>query len=168
MKIRRDYVTNSSSSSFILSFKDEDSIYDTLKEQFPKDIESGWSAGEYGYLPDLLNRISDEKRLTQEDIKEIIEDEERWTIRWELREKYEREKGMSHLESWDFFDSPEGEKLIKEECGKIVEEIMKKIGNDHVIVQVEYGDGGETGEDGVMEHEILPNLDCTIARFSHH
>lgn len=102
MKIRRDYVTNSSSSSFILSFKDEDSIYDTLKEQFPKDIESGWSAGKYGYLPDLLNRISDEKRLTQEDIKEIIEDEERWTIRWELREKYEREKGMSHLESWDF------------------------------------------------------------------
>lgn len=61
MKIRRDYVTNSSSSSFILSFADEDSIYDTLKEQFPKDIESGWSAGEYGYLSDLLNRISDEK-----------------------------------------------------------------------------------------------------------
>lgn len=167
MKIRRDYVTNSSSSSFILSFKDEDSIYDTLKEQFPKDIESGWSASEGGYLPDLLNRISDEKRLTQEDIKEIIEDEERWSIRWELREKYEREKGMSHLEAWEFFDSPEGEKLIKEECGKITAEIMKKIGDDHVIVQVEYGDGGE-GEDGVMEHKILPNLDCTIARFSHH
>ena len=44
---------------------------------------------------------------------------------------------------------------------------MKKIGDDHVSVQVEYGDGGE-GEDGIMEHEILPNLDCTIARFSHH
>lgn len=167
MKIRRDYVTNSSSSSFILSFADEDSIYDTLKEQFPKDIESGWSAGEEGYLPDLLNRISDEKRLTQEDIKEIVVDNNRWAIRWNLREKYEREKGMSYLEAREFFDSPEGEKLIKEECGKIVEEIMNEIGDDHVIVQVEYGDGG-MGEDGVMEHEILPNLDCTIARFSHH
>lgn len=167
MKIRRDYVTNSSSSSFILSFADEDSIYDTLKEQFPKDIEPGWSAGEDGYLSDLLNRISDEKRLTQEDIEEIIVDNDRWSIRWNLREKYEREKGMSYREAWEFFDSPEGEKLIKEECGKRIAEIMKEIGDDHVIVQVEYGDGG-MGEDGVMEHEILPNLDCTIARFSHH
>ena len=103
MKIRRDYVTNSSSSSFILSFADEDSIYDTLKEQFPKDIEPGWSAGEDGYLSDLLNRISDEKRLTQEDIEEIIVDNDRWSIRWNLREKYEREKGMSYREAWEFF-----------------------------------------------------------------
>ena len=43
MKIRSDYVTNSSSSSFILSFKDEESVYNTLKEQFPKYIENGWS-----------------------------------------------------------------------------------------------------------------------------
>ena len=113
MKIRRDYVTNSSSSSFILSFADEDSIYDTLKEQFPKDIEPGWSAGEDGYLPDLLNRISDEKRLTAKDIKDIVKYED-WTIKWELREKFERVKGMSYLEAWDFFNSPEGEKLIKE------------------------------------------------------
>ena len=48
-----------------------------------------------------------------------------------------------------------------------VEKIMQKIGNNKVIVQVEHGDGG-CGEDGMLEHEILPNLDCTAIRFSHH
>ena len=45
MKIRNDFVTNSSSSSFILSFKDEESVRKTLKEQFPDYIKLGWSAG---------------------------------------------------------------------------------------------------------------------------
>ena len=75
MKIRNDYVTNSSSSSFILSFKDEDSIYNTLKEQFPKNIENSWSAGEEGYLYQLLNEIEEAYRLTKNDVRDIIEDE---------------------------------------------------------------------------------------------
>ena len=134
MKIRSDYVTNSSSSSFILSFKNEESIYNTLKEQFPKNIENSWSAGDEGYLCQLLNEIEEAYRLTKNDVREIIEDE-----RW-------------------YSEEPCEDEIIK---------VMEKIGNDEVIVQVEHGDGGE-GEDGMLEHEILPNLDCTVVRFSHH
>ena len=134
MKIRNDYVTNSSSSSFILSFKDEDSIYNTLKEQFPKNIKNSWSAGEEGYLYQLLNEIEEAYRLTKNDVIDIIEDE-----RW----------------------------YCEEPCKDEIMKVMEKIGNDEVIVQVEHGDGGE-GEDGILEHEILPNLDCTVIRFSHH
>lgn len=54
MKIRSDYVTNSSSSSFILSFKNEESVLKTLEEQFPKNVKPGWSAGEEGYLNQLI------------------------------------------------------------------------------------------------------------------
>lgn len=165
MKIRTDYVTNSSSSSFILSFKDEKSIQKTLEEQFPKYVESGWSAGDEGYLCQLLSEISEADRLTRDDIKELVKDES-WSIRWELEDKLER-KGMSYSEAMDFLETNEGQKMIDDACEKQIKSVMDKIGTDKVVVEVEHGDGGE-GEDGMLEHEILPNLDCTVIRFSHH
>lgn len=165
MKIRTDYVTNSSSSSFILSFKDEKSIKKTLEEQFPKYVESGWSAGEAGYLGQLLNEIDEADRLTSDDVKELVNDES-WSIRWSLEDKLER-KGMSYSEAMDFLETTEGQKMIDDACADQVKSVMDKIGDNKVVVEVEHGDGGE-GEDGMLEHEILPNLDCTVIRFSHH
>ena len=136
MKIRSDYVTNSSSSSFILSFKDEESIYNTLKEQFPENIENRWSAGDKGYFQQLLDDIKESCRLSKNDVREIIEIED---------------------EGWPWGES----------CDDKVNKAMQKIGGDKVIVQVEHGDEGE-GEDGMLEHEILPSLDCTVIRFFHH
>lgn len=167
MKIRTDYVTNSSSSSFILSFKDEKSIKKTLEEQIPKDIESGWSAGEDGYLSQLLSEIGKADRLTNDDIKKLVEYEKKWDIRWELRNTLEAKKRMSRSEANDYLDSSEGQKMINEMLSEKIKDVMDKIGTDKVVVQVEHGDGGE-GEDGVLENEILPNLDCTVTSFSHH
>ena len=166
MKIRTDYVTNSSSSSFILSFKDENSIYTALKSQFPKNIKTGWSCGDNGYLNQLLSEIENAKRLTANDIKDIVIDES-WSIRWELEKELEYEKNMSYSEIRDFFKTNEGKKMIENACKDEFDEIMNDIGSDKVIVQVEHGDGGE-GEDGILEHEILPSLNCTKVRFSHH
>lgn len=165
MKIRSDYVTNSSSSSFILSFKDEDSIYNTLKKQFPKYIENGWSAGKNGYLCQLLNEIEKSDRLTKDNIKEIVNNKS-LDIRWDIKEELER-KGMSYSEVRNFLETVEGKKMIANACKEKFEKIMNKIGDNKVIVQVEHGNGGE-GEDGVLENEILPNLDCTAVRFSNH
>lgn len=164
MKIRSDYVTNSSSSSFILSFKNEDSIYDTLKEQFPTNIKTGWSYGDSGYLCQLLNEIEEANRLTHDDVKEIIE-YENWNIRCELEEILE--KNMSYLEISNFFETDEGQKMIDDAYKEKIDRIMKDIGEDQVIVEIDHGDSGD-GEDGVLENEILPNLECTRAIFSHH
>lgn len=167
MKIRTDFVTNSSSSSFILSFKDEDSIYNTLKEQFPANVKPGWSYGDNGYLYQLLSEIKEADRLTKDDVKRMIKDESYWSIKWSLEEALESEKHMSYSEIRDFFKTDEGQKMIDDACKEKIDRIMKGIGDDKVIVEVEHGDGGE-GEDGILENEILPNLDCTKIRFSLH
>ena len=102
MKIRTDYVTNSSSSSFILSFKDENSIYETLKDQFPKNIKEGWSCGDNGYLFQLLSEIEEAERLTENDIEEIV-----------FEEKLEEEKSMSYPEVREFLKQAKVKKRLK-------------------------------------------------------
>jgi hypothetical protein len=166
VKIRNDYVTNSSSSSFILAFKDEDSIYNTLKEQFPKDIEEGWSAGETGYFHQLLNEIENATRLTKEDLIESF-DYEKYSIEWDLERKLESQKNMTYRETTEYFKTEEGKKFLEDAYNKELNLFLSDIGDNKVVVEVEHGDGGE-GEDGVLEHEILPYLDCTIRQFSHH
>lgn len=166
MKIRNGFVTNSSSSSFILSFKDENSVFSTLKEQFPKYIEAGWSCGDDGYLQQLVNEIQNADRLTKDNVKEMVLDES-WSIMWDLEEKLENEKNMSYSEIRVFFKTSEGKKMIEDACEERINKLLQDIGDDKVIVEVDHGDGGE-GEDGVLEHEILPHLSCTRIRFSHH
>jgi RNA-binding protein YhbY len=167
VKIRSDYVTNSSSSSFILAFSNEDSIYKTLKEQFPEDIVEGWSAGEEGYFNQLIDEIDNAKRLTREDLIKIF-NQEKYSIRRELiRELVEKRDGMDYCDAYDYLKTEDGNSQINKVYEKRLEKFLKDIGDNKVIVEVEHGDGGE-GEDGMLERKILPRLGCTIKRFSHH
>jgi hypothetical protein len=159
-------VTNSSSSSFILAFRDEDSIYSTLKEQFPEDITEGWSAGETGYFHQLLNEIEHSKRLTREGLIETF-DCEKYSIIWDIKSKLRREMNMDYWAAHDYFETEEGKKIIEEAYEEELASFLANVGNNKVVVEVDHGDGGN-GEDGVLEHNILPFLDCTIRSFSHH
>jgi hypothetical protein len=165
-KVRSDFVTNSSSSSFILAFKDEASVYSTLKNQFPEDIEEGWSAGEHGYFSQVLEEINEAPRLTKEDLEQIILDEH-WGIKWELEEKYMEENRVSRWDARDYLETNEGKQALEHAYSVYRDSILSAIGDNKVIVEIEHGDGGE-GEDGMLEHHILPYLDCVKVRFSHH
>lgn len=164
MKVRSDFVTNSSSSSFILAFKDEDTIYKTLEEQFPQ-VENGWSAGEDGYLSQLYREICEAHLLTHNEVKEIVEEEDDTISEFSyyLKKKY----GMPYDKERNFVFSDKGRREFEKFKRERVKSILESIGDSQIIVEVEHGSGGD-GEDGVLEHEILPRLDCTVARFSHH
>ena len=155
MKIRTDYVTNSSSSSFIVGFKDEGSVEQALRN------ELYLGARFETVLNDVRrNRISKEEALRE------FKDEMYWDVKYVLKQEYERKLGWYNFYEW--IEKPENkaefDSAVNERFNIWFEEFKKKIKGLSYLAIVEYDDYC----DGDLEHEIMPKLDCTIQRFSHH
>lgn len=159
MKIRNDYVTNSSSSSFIVGFKSENDIDSQLKESMAK-CDSIYRYDEV--LRDIKNH-----KITKEYALEIFKDEVRWDVEFYLENSYERKLGgYTSFKKW--IKKKENKKAFDDAINSKVDELYKrfkeKIDDCEYLAEVEYCDHS----DGDLEHEIMPYLDCTIKRFSHH
>lgn len=171
MKIRQDFVTNSSSSSFILAFNNKDKAIQeiaSLAYEYPDAI---------GYL---LRDIQDTKPLTTDELNEILFNE---------ADEYAYIQMCIGSGCWCSEDKPTFQNLFLKkhpECSlsdmykhpeylaerkRIVEEyvakIKNKIGKNSYIVKLDYSDNdGEIFSE--LEHEIMPNAPGVVAEFSHH
>lgn len=146
MKIRTDFVTNSSSSSFILGFKDEDSIKCIVDELSMLSEEEKEEV-----ISNIENNIISKEKAAEFFI------ENQWTSNWEFNGK----------RYWDLtkeeIHSKEYEKFIEDKKNELKNDLMNKMG-DKIISLVKYDDCVNS----MMEHEVMPSLSCTIERISHH
>lgn len=171
MKIRNDFVTNSSSSSFILAFDNKEDGY--------KEIAAMTSRYGSDYVFTLLNDFDNEPAIPYDDLFKTVEsdlesdayteicyghgswwsnDKDTFKKRWE--------DAHPNAKYSDFYDSEEFKAEKERVIKRLFDELIEKIGSRHYLVELEYEDHSIIGSE--LEHEILPYCDFTIRRFSHH
>lgn len=153
MKIRNGFVTNSSSSSFILCFSSPHRVKEDLqKENLVEETAD--------YIVHLVETSG--AKLSQSKLREMVEREVLEQIRFDRYLFHSRPCRDDTLSS---FDTPlEGQWLTKyqNEVSRILSECSKY----PFVVSVCQDDDTEFG--GMMEHEVFPSLKATKAVFSHH
>ena len=176
LKIRNGFVTNSSSSSFILAFRnmegrpDDEAIRVALQQEM--DI----------YKDEIIETVCNDATkniLTPEEVLDFVADYLYWEAVRQVEDLCQVEHVYRHEEHDFGWETKNGED-VTEEFDKLCKRVAigmarKEIGfyidddeDDIILSKVRYG-GDLCGEySHKLEHKIMPYLECTIYRMSHH
>lgn len=155
MKMRWDYVTNSSSSSFIVAFDSADIAEELGRER--------WRLkGNYQKLLDDLSN----SEITYEEAMSIFEEDAKDKAICEIMDSIERNQGydaaMDFLNNYD--NNDEYIEMVDRKTGKLENDFSRRIMDKAYIAFVKYDDHN----DYVLEQEVMPYLKCTMHTINEH
>lgn len=152
MKIRKGFVTNSSSSSFILGFTSEENI---KKELEAEDLKE--------YFDEVLEDVTRGIRLTKDEVLEGYAEEIYYDTLWELENRLD----VPYDKKFEIRETKEFQEKLNKAITDRVSELEEDMKGYSVFVEIDYSDN-----DGFMysnlEHHIAPNMNCCLAVISHH
>lgn len=152
MKIRKGFVTNSSSSSFILGFTSEENI---KKELEAEDLKE--------YFDEVLEDVMRATKLTKDEALERYSKEIYYDTLWDLEYRLD----VPYDKKFEIRETKEFQNKLNKAITDRVSELEEDMQGYSVFVEINYSD-----EDGLrystLEHHIAPNMNCCLAVISHH
>ena len=161
MKIRKGFVTNSSSSSFIIAYNN-DNYKTSIEKQIKKICKMDTTEEYIKTLFDILDKAQNIDDLN--DFASSLSEEMYYIYKWELEE--ELEDSMGYIESREYLRTPEGEKLFNERLTKKINAIIESCKGFDTIKEIHISDDYDPY--ATLEQSIVENLKECVIRISHH